>query len=212
MRLAVGPEDRRLDRNDLPVEAALRPRGPGQRLGPQAERVGLLAGQAAAYRDALGADVLVRQVDVPRRGPRRADVRADRGPQRDPAHRLDPAGDPDADRVRRDEAGHQVGGLLRRAALGVQGQAAAPVRQPGVQPGRPGDVAGLLARLGHAPACYLFYLGRGEARAVEQRGLDATQELGRVHSGQRTAALSDRGPGRLDDHCPAHGSPLHPVV
>ena len=54
-RLAVGAEDGRLDRHHLPVEAALRPRGPGQGLGPQAEGVGLLAGQAPAGRDPLRA-------------------------------------------------------------------------------------------------------------------------------------------------------------
>jgi len=99
-----------------------------------------------------------------------------------------------------------VGGLLRRAALGVQGQASSLLRQPGVQPGGPGDVVGLLARLRDAPPCYLFYLGRGEARAVAHGGLDAAQQFGRVHAGQCAAALADRGPDRFDDHRTGHGS------
>ena len=105
-----------------------------------------------------------------------------------------------------------MGGLLRRAALRVEGQAAGLLRQSGVQPGGPGDVIGLLARLRHAAAYYLFYFGRREARAIKQGGLDAAQELGRVHSGQRAAALADRAPDRLDDHRTGHGSPLNPVV
>ena len=36
------------------------------------------------------------------------------------------------------EAGDQVRGLLRRAALGVEGEAAGLVGQPGVQPGASG--------------------------------------------------------------------------
>jgi len=188
------------------------PGGLGQGLGPQAERVDFLTGEPAALRDALGRDILARHIDVPGSRPGRARVSPGRGAQRHPAHRLDPARDPDADRVRRDEPGHQVRRLLRRTALRVQRQAAGRMRQPGVQPGRPGDVVRLLARLRDATACYLLYLGRRDPRPVDQRRLRGAQDLGRVHARQHAAALSDRGPYRLDDHRGPHGPPPPSVV
>ena len=135
-------------------------------------------------------------------------------PQRNPAHRLHPARDPDADRVRRDQPGHQVGGLLRRTALGVERQAAGRIRQPGVQPGGPGDVVGLLARLRHAAAGHLLHGGRREPRAVEQGRLDAAQELGRVQARQRAAALADRGPRppRRSPQCPWLASGIRGLI
>ena len=106
----------------------------------------------------------------------------------------------------------QVRRLLRRTALGVQRLAARRIRQPGVQPRRPGDVAGLLARLRHAAARHLLDLGRLDARPVEQRRLHAAQDLGGVHARQHAAALADRGPHRLDDHRSTHGPPPESVV
>jgi hypothetical protein len=107
----------------------------------------------------------------------------------------------------RDQAGHHVHGLLGRAALRVQGQAAGLVGQPGVQPGGPGHVAGLLTRLRHAPASHLLDAGRVEARPVQQAGLRRTQDLGRVQPGQHPAPLADRGARRSYDHRVAHGVP-----
>src|SRR6185437_6945243 len=117
----------------------------GRRLRAEAEAVGILARQPPPPRDPLRGDVLVRQIDVPGTGPGPAHVPADVGAQRHPAHRLHPTGDAGLDRTGRDEAGDQMHGLLRRAALGVEGEAADLVGQPRVQPGGPGDVAGLLA-------------------------------------------------------------------
>src|SRR5256885_2171645 len=107
----VGP---RFDRYHLAVEPALCPGGLGLGLGPQAERVDFLTGEPAALRDALGRDILARHVDVPGFGPGRARVSPGRGAQRHPAHRLDPARDPHAERVRRAPPGHHQRRLLLR--------------------------------------------------------------------------------------------------
>jgi hypothetical protein len=96
--------------------------------------------------------------------------------------------------------------LLRRAALGVEGEAADLVGQPRVQPGGPGDVAGLLARLGDAAAGHLVNAAGLDARPLQQRGLRAAEDLGGVQAGQRAAALADRGPYRLDDDRSSHRS------
>ena len=103
-------------------------------------------------------------------------------------------------------------GLLGRAALGVQGQAAGLDRQPGVQPGRPGDVARLLASLGDAAARHLLDLGWLEPRPLEQRGLRAPEYLRRMQARERPASLANRRPDRLDDYRSAHScsSPLMP--
>jgi len=105
-----------------------------------------------------------------------------------------------------------VSGLLRRTALGVERQAAGLPRQPGVEPGGPGHVVGLLAPLGHAAPGHLLDERRRDPRAVEQGHLDAAQEFGGVQARQRAAPLADRGPHRLDDHRRAHGSPPQSVV
>ena len=75
------------------------------------------------------------------------DVRA----QRHVAHLLDAARDAGVHAAGRDETGHEVVGLLCRAALRVDGAARRRVREhvvPGRQPRVAGDVAPLLARLG----------------------------------------------------------------
>jgi hypothetical protein len=94
--------------------------------------------------------------------------------------------------------------LLRRAALGVQGQAPGLIGQPSVQPRDPGDVARLLARLGDAAAGHLLDLVRRQPAPLHQSGLRGAEDLGRVQPGQHPAALADRRPHRLDDHRRAH--------
>ena len=125
-RLAVGVEDRRLDRHDLAVEAALRPGRCGLRLGAQrrtASRSARVRPRRWAIRSAatnwLGMSMAQR---AGRGWP--ASGAAALAPERDPAHRLDAAGDADVDGAGRDQPGDQVRGLLGRAALGVEGQAA----------------------------------------------------------------------------------------
>ena len=207
-RLAVRVQHRRLHRHDLAVEPPVGPGQLGQGLRAQAEAVHLVAGQAAPVGDPLCGQVLVRHVDVPGGGPGRARVDPDVGPQRHPAHRLHAAGDAGLDRVGRDEAGHEVRRLLRRAALGVQGQAARLVRQARVQPRGAGDVAGLLARLGHAAAGHLLHLGGVDARAIEQPALGAAEDLRGVHACEYPAAFANRCPDSLHDHRSAHRSSL----
>jgi hypothetical protein len=123
-RLPVLVEDRRLDRADLAVEAALGPRLLGLTLRVEAELIDLLAGDAATLGDPLRRGELVGQVDIPGRGPQNAAVGAGVGAKADAAHRLDAAGDADVDGARGDEAGHQPVRLLAAAALAVDGHGA----------------------------------------------------------------------------------------
>ena len=118
-------QDRRLDRHDLPVEPALRPGGLGQGLGPQPERVDVRAGQPAP----LARCARRRRTGSAGRCPTR---RA--GASRRPSRAAVPSGTrliastpqaiPTPIASGRDQPGHQVRGLLRRTALGVERQAA----------------------------------------------------------------------------------------
>ena len=87
---------------------------------------------------------------------------------RHPAHDLDAAGDGDVDDARADQAGGQVGGLLGRAALGVDGGGGGSSGQAGGEPRGAGDVEGLLADLADAAADDLADLGGVDARSVDQ--------------------------------------------
>ena len=89
-------------------------------------------------------------------------------PDRHPAHDLDAAGDGDVDDAGADQAGGEVGGLLGRAALAVDGGGGHRERQAGGQPGGAGDVEGLLADLADAAADDLADLGRVDAGALDQ--------------------------------------------
>jgi hypothetical protein len=196
------------DGHDLAVEPALLPGGGREGLGADAEVVEVLPREAAADGDALGGRVLVRQVDVPVVGARLARVAHVR-PQRHPAHRLDAAGDARADHAGVDEARDEVGGLLRRAALAVDRRAPGAVGEPGVQPGRTGDVERLLAGLGDAAPDHLLDPGRVETGALDHSALRGAQQFHGVQGRQDAAAAPDRGPHGLDDHRLTHvASPL----
>ena len=100
---------------------------------------------------------------------------------RDPAHHLDAAGDGDVDHARSDERGGEVGGLLARAALGVDGGGRGRCGQAGREPRRAGDVEALLADLADAAADDLADLGRVDAGALDERGLHGAEQVGGVH-------------------------------
>ena len=132
----------------------------------QAERVDILAGDAASLGDPLGGLELVGHVDVPRL---RADGRAVRtrvGAQSHPAHRLDATRDADVDRAGGDQPGDEVVGLLSAAALAVDGGGADVLGQTRRQPRHPADVVGLLPVLGHAAADDLLDLAGVDAGLV----------------------------------------------
>jgi hypothetical protein len=200
------------DRHDLAVEVPGVPRGACPALRELPEPVEVQSGQSAPDRDPLGGAELVRQVDRPVGGPRRPDVDAEVAAQRHPAHRLDPARDADVDGAGRDLRGDQVHGLLRGAALRVDGHAAGRGRQAGVQPGRAGDVVGLLARLGDAPAEHLLDQRGVDAGAVDDGPLGDAEQVGGVPVGQHAVPPADRCACRGHDHRVSHEPKLERVT
>ena len=168
-RLLVLVEHRRGDAADLPVEPALGPRLLGLLLRGEAERVDVLAGDAAALGDPLRGGELVGQVDVPRRGPQDAAIRSGVGAEPDAAHRLDAARDADVDGARGDQAGDESVGLLAAAALAVHRHRADVLGQSGDQPADPGDVVGLFAELRHAAADDLLDVAGVDAGLLDER-------------------------------------------
>ena len=78
--------------------------------------------------------------------------------------------------------------------------AAVVEREPGREPRGAGDVERLLAGLADAAADDLLDLGRVDTGPVDQRLLDETEGLGRVHGGQAAVALPDGGADGIDDH------------
>jgi hypothetical protein len=80
-----------------------------------------------------------------------------------------------------------------------------------VEPGRPGNVAGLLAGLGDAAAGHLLDAAGLHAGPFQQRGLRGAEELGGMQAGPHAAALADGGPHRLHDDRSSHRSTAHPA-
>ena len=103
---------------------------------------------------------------------------SDVGPKWHSAHGLDTAGDADLDGTDPDEVVHEVVGLLGRAALAVHRRGCDLVREALEEPGHPGDVEALLARLGHAPADDLFDDGRVDTGPLDHFDLGGTEQFG----------------------------------
>jgi hypothetical protein len=125
--------------------------------------------------------------------------------QPDPAHRLDPAREADIDGVGGDQAGDEVVGLLGGAALAVDRDGAHRVRQPGCQPGIPGDIRRLLARLGHAATHDESHLARVDPGALHRLDLDGAEQVGGVQAGKEAVSLADGRSRRFDDDWRGHG-------
>ena len=128
----------------------------------------------------------------------------DVGAERDPAHRLDAAGDAGVDGAGGDERGDEVGGVLGRAALGVDGGGPGALGEPRVQPGPADHVVGLLAGLGDAAADHLVDEVRVDAGPVEDGLLGRAEQLAGVQAGQPAAPAAERGADCLDDDRVAH--------
>ncbi len=141
------------------------------RCDSQPERLEVLPAEAAVAGDPVGALELVGHVDGPRLRPRVAGARRDVGTQRDAAHRLDAAGDPDVDGARPDHVVHQVRGLLAGTALGVDRGRAGGLGESGVQPRAAHHVVGLLTGLRDAAADDLFHQAGVHPGATEHLGL-----------------------------------------
>jgi hypothetical protein len=122
-RLALLVHVRSVDLDDLGAEAVLRPRLRRVLLREEAEGVGVLAGDAPLVGDALGAlelrgHLVAREVRLRDRHAEPEVLAAARA-DGDAAHGLHAAGEGHVDHAAGDEADREVGGLLRRAALGV---------------------------------------------------------------------------------------------
>ncbi len=128
----------RVDRHDLGAEAALGPRPGGQLLGAEPELVGVLAGDAPLVGDALGPLELGGHLVAAEVGLRDRDAESEllvaARADGHPAHDLDAAGHGHVDRAAGDQGAGQVGGLLARPALGVDGGGGDRLGQAGGQP------------------------------------------------------------------------------
>jgi hypothetical protein len=92
-----------------------------------------------------------------------------------------------------------MGGLLRGSTLRVDRGRTGCLGEPGVQPGRAGDVACLLAGLGDRAADDLFDQCRFQPCPFEESRLCCAQELRGVQARQPAVALADGGSHGFDD-------------
>ena len=179
--LPVGIENRCLDRDDLRVEAALCDCACCTELRFEPQGVGIPPRDAVLLGDALGplklAGEFVVLVVAPRDGFAVSGFRASNGvgADRQPAHVLDPAGEHDVFYPRGDQAVGQVGGFLRRAALGIDGDAGHRLGTAVGKPGGAGDVHRLGADLVDTAADDLSHVRGANPGAPEHAGEDLTQ-------------------------------------
>ena len=140
-------------------------------MGAQRKPVHLLAAHVPSAGDLLGALSLMDEVEpaVDGRAVGLAGAVLGGGPDRNPAHGLDSAGDHDVHGPRRDCLGAEMDGLLGRAALSVDGGAWHGVREPGGQGCVAADVHGLLPHRHGAPEDDVFDHRRVEIVASQER-------------------------------------------
>ncbi len=81
-----------------------------------------------------------------------------------------------------------------------------------MQPGAADHVVGLLAGLGDDAADDLLDELGVDAGALEHLALDEPEQLARVHAGEASAALAERGADSVDDHGVSHGTKLEHVL
>ena len=200
------PENRGLDRRDLPLEAVL---GHGPRrllLRGEPESVHVLAGRPAVAGDALRRlELTLRLVPGPLRCVGQPGAVEDVRPQTHARHRLDSAGDADIDGARCYQPCDHVVRLLRGAALRINRRSGDRVRQAGRKPGVSRDVRRLLARLRHATADDLLDQLGLDAGALDHLRLRVGEQLHRVQPRQLPVALADRRSHRLDNDSFRHG-------
>jgi hypothetical protein len=203
-----------VDLDDLGGEAILGPGLGGQLLGAQAELVGVGPGDAPLVGDALGTLELAGELVLVEvalgDGVAEAHAPGAVGADRHLAHVLDTAGDGDVDHAGGHQAGGQVGGLLRRAALRVDRGGRHGEGQAGGEPRGAGHVERLHADLADAPTDDLADLGRIDAGALDDRLERVGQQVDRVDGREAAVATPD---GRADsfdddDFAFAHGVSL----
>src|SRR5581483_2155046 len=174
------------------------------------ELVDVSSTDAAPLGDPLGGLELVGQIDVPRLGSPVA-LRARISAEPDPAHRFDAAGNADVDGTRGDEPRDQMIGLLPAAALAVDGGGADVLGQANGQPGRAGDVVGLLGILRHAAADDLLDVTGIDAGLLHKRLLHRTEQFGGMQARQPSVAFPDRAAGGFDNYRLTHAARLEHV-
>ena len=96
-------------------------------------------------------------------------------------------------------------GLLRGAALRVDGRRRCFVGESGGEPRRAGDVEGLLARLRDAAADDLLDEGGLDARALDDFNLGRAEDLRSVETREGPVLLPDGGANSTDDDGFGHG-------
>ena len=145
----------------------LRPRAVRFQLRVHAEGFDVGPRQVAAAGDAFGGLELIGHVDVPGGRSTRSGVHTDIGTEGNSAHRFDATADSDVERIGGNQTGDQMGRLLGRAALAVDGGTSGLPGKTGMQPCSPRHVVGLFAGLSDAPPDDLFDEHRIESRTIE---------------------------------------------
>jgi hypothetical protein len=210
--VALGVEDGCGDGRDLALEAALVDGHARLLLRGEPERLEVGPAEAAVVGDPVGRLELVGHVDRPVRRSRVAGAGGHVGAEGDAGHRLDPRGDADLDRAGGDHVVDHVGGLLPRAALGVDHGAAGVLRQPGVQPRAPHHAVGLLTGLGDTPGHDLLDELGVETGPREDLAHGVADENRGMHAGQPALPLAEGGADGVDDHWSAHETKLEHVL
>ena len=193
-----------ISRSNLPSSVALR----GELVGAQRELVELGAGDLPLVGDHLGAQALADDVvllhELGGEGAAELLLGLHAGGEGQVAHVLDARADDDVVDAGGDQRGAEVDGLLRRAALAVDGGRGGLDRQALLQPGVARDVERLLAELLHAAGDDVLDLGGVDAGAIEDLRVGLAQQVGRV--GVLVVALLEmpaadrRADGLDDDH------------
>ena len=130
--------------------------------------------------------------------------------ERDPAHRLDTAGDGKVVVAGDDTRRREVHGLLRRTALPVDGRARNVLRQAGRHPGVARDVGRLLADLARRTRRSRRLSAPDPPRALDQVLEREGEQVDRVPVGERPTPAPERRTDGVHDHrfallsCPRH--------
>jgi hypothetical protein len=131
------------------------------------------------------------------------------GAHRHAAHHLDAAGDDDVLGPGQDRLRRELGGLLARPALAVDGRGRDPLRPTGREHRAAPDVEGLLGGLDDASGDDVVDDLGVDPGAVHEAGEDVGQQVDRVGAGEGSARLPLAGgsPDDIDDHGVTHGVP-----
>ena len=176
-----------------------------------AEGVEVLAGEAPLLGDDLGRDALGHEaadVGVAQAhgvAEREADVLDHgRGAHRHEAHDLDAGGDDDVVGAGHDALGGEVGRLLGRAALAVDGGGGHRLGPAGGEHGVAADVERLGADLHDAAHDHVVDQGGVEVVALDERLERLGGEVDRVPARELAVALAAGGADGVDDDCGGH--------